>query len=90
MERKVRYIETLEDAPIESVLIAVADKIHNAKSLVFDSHSLETSPWGTFFKSKEDTLWFYGDMVLLAQKRLGNSPLVSELKKAFEELTYLV
>ena len=70
--RKMRYIEHLETADQETLLVSLSDKIHNARSILRDLRKPEVGPavWGRFNSPKEDTLWYYRELANTFQRRL--------------------
>lgn len=78
--RNTRYIEHLETADQETLLVSLSDKIHNARSILRDLRKPEigTTVWARFKSSKEDTLWYYRALAN-AFKRLLPGQLADEL-----------
>lgn len=64
-ERKLRYLTQLRAAPPEAVLVSLADKLHNARSLKAGLYSHGDDLWEEYFKSRrQETRWFYEQLVL--------------------------
>ena len=62
--RKTRYIDHLNTLDDETLLVSLADKVHNARSILRDIRR-EESPakvWERFSKPKKDTLWYYRNL----------------------------
>lgn len=59
VKRKQDYLHNLNTAPVESRLIAVADKIHNVQSLHNDHLTMGERLWRKFKVHDNDPLWFY-------------------------------
>lgn len=79
-----RYFENLRAAPLESVLIAGADKYHNFSSVVegYARHPEEFKK--DFSGTKEDRLRVYGSIADLIQDRLGHThPLAQAVHDAW-------
>ena len=57
--RKIDYLEKLKSASDEVILISLADKIHNARSILRDLHLSGDSTWEKFKGKKSGTLWYY-------------------------------
>jgi (p)ppGpp synthase/HD superfamily hydrolase len=59
--RKTRYVEHLGSADNDTLLVSLADKIHNARSILRDLRKPEVGEavWSRFKSSKKDTLWHY-------------------------------
>jgi (p)ppGpp synthase/HD superfamily hydrolase len=70
--RKTRYIEQLETADQETLLVSLSDKIHNARSILRDLRKPEigTTVWARFKSPKEETLWYYRQLANAFQRLL--------------------
>jgi (p)ppGpp synthase/HD superfamily hydrolase len=91
IERKRRYLEHLPDVSDDGVLrVALADKVHNARSLVRDYRREGRALWERFQeKTAADQLWYYGALLeFFGRRRPG--PLTEDLRRAVDELTALV
>jgi hypothetical protein len=84
--RKEAYIRHLEQTDDRGILrVSCADKLHNARSLVFDYLKLWPDLWQRFrVKSCEDHLWYYGELVRVFRGRAGR--LAEELERTVTEL----
>ena len=91
IDRKVRYLEHLEGCEDEGVLrIALADKIHNARSIVRDYRAEGHSLWERFTqKTAQQQLWYYNQLVdIFSRKRPGS--MAGDLCRSVVELAALV
>jgi hypothetical protein len=61
-------------------LVAAADKLHNARSILRHYRSVGEKVWDRFAAPKEEVLWYYG-AVTRALAAKGSSPLVEELER---------
>ena len=57
--RKEAYIARLRDASTSVRLVAAADKLHNARSILREYRRLGESLWGHFHGGREGTLWYF-------------------------------
>lgn len=87
-ERKEAYIAHVRDASASERLVSVADKLHNARSILADYRALGEAVWVRFNGGKEGTLWYYRALVEAFQA-LGPTPLVEELERVVEEIERL-
>ena len=62
-ERKQRYLQKLRHASPSVRLVSLADKLHNARSLLADSRQYGSRIWQEFQFGKEGTLWFYQELL---------------------------
>ncbi len=58
-ERKASYLEHLKTASPSVLLVSIADKIHNARSVLSDYRRLGEGLWGRFKGGRDGTLWYY-------------------------------
>lgn len=58
-DRKMAYLQHLEDAPPEVLRISLADKLHNARSILRDLRIQGDAIWDKFNGGKDGTLWYY-------------------------------
>ena len=61
--RKTAYLTKLEQSPDSILLVSLADKVHNAHSILRDLQSNEKNIWEKFKGGKEGTLWYYQSLV---------------------------
>jgi (p)ppGpp synthase/HD superfamily hydrolase len=91
-ERKERYLEQLKNSDLGAYRIAIADKLHNARSILMDYHRQGNSVWQKFKGGKEGTLWFYRSILAIQPPidRRGSAKkstqLPEELKRIVAEL----
>jgi len=57
--RKEAYIEHLNEAGADVLLVSAADKLHNARTVVIDLRRSGLSVYGRFKGGQEGTLWYY-------------------------------
>ncbi len=87
-KRKEKYIESVKNGGEEIWAVSIADKIHNAESLI-DFHG-EHGPdtWGKFSRPKDQKLWFEEEMLKMLQESWQH-PLVDEYKVLVDRLKAL-
>lgn len=86
--RKEAYLAHLQDAPPSARLVASADKLHNARSVLADHRVIGDAIWDRFNAPREGTLWYYRSLVCTLRKA-GSSPLLDELDRVVGELERL-
>ena len=91
IERKRRYLEHLPEIEDDGALrVSLADKLHNARSLVRDYREEGDALWERFAeKTARQQLWYYERLLAFFQERRPG-PLTEDLARAVEELTILV
>ena len=88
--RKEAYLQHLSVASAAAVLVSLADKIHNARSIAADRGRAadEEEFWGRFNASREDQQWYYRELVDMYSRRVGDpearitEAMVDELRRA--------
>ena len=91
IERKRRCLAHLPEVRDESILrVALADKVHNARSIVRDYREEGHVLWERFTqKTARHQLWYYGGLLAFFQDRRFGS-LTEDLLRAVSELAWLV
>ena len=91
VERKTRYLEHLRGVRDDGILrVSLADKVHNARSIVRDYRASGSVLWERFTqKTAADQLWYYGQLLALFSS-LRPGPLTEDLWRAVGELAWLV
>ncbi|MDE2352389.1 MAG: HD domain-containing protein [Alphaproteobacteria bacterium] len=85
--RKEDHIRHLREAPLDAVLVAACDKLHNARAIAGDVRMGGRLVFNRFKASREDALWYYQAIFDVLQDRLGQgSPLIFELRNAIEDM----
>jgi (p)ppGpp synthase/HD superfamily hydrolase len=85
--RKTRYVAHLSAADQDTLLVSLADKIHNARSILRDLRKPDVGAavWARFKSSQQDTLWHYRELAkAFAQYRPGQ--LADELGEIVDAL----
>lgn len=89
-QRKEAYIAHVREASASVCLVAAADKLHNAQTILSDYRALGDSLWSRFSGGKDGTLWYYCSLVEALHSG-GPRLLVEELARvvsAIEHLAY--
>jgi len=85
-EKKQAYIDSVREASIEAKAVAVADKVHNAESLINRHAAIGPVLWNDFNAGRESKLWFEEAMLAMLQETWEHplveryAALVSEMK----------
>ena len=86
-ERKEGYIRSLATVSPSGLLVSLADKVHNARSILRDLQSIGEDVWLRFSGSREDTLWYYKSVLAAFQARKeSNEVLLRELEEKLAEI----
>jgi (p)ppGpp synthase/HD superfamily hydrolase len=84
-DRKLRYIEQMRHASPSVLRVSMADKLHNARSILADRDREGDAVWDKFKGGKAGTLWFYRSLLEIYQQA-GSSFLVSEIERIVDRL----
>ena len=89
-ERKDKHLAELPSASTPVLRVSLADKLDNARAIVFDYRRLGDKLWERF-NPEADQLWYYRTLVTIYRGIDGfESPLIDELDRAVSELERLV
>ena len=91
IERKRRYLAHLPGVQDDAILrVALADKVHNARSIVRDYREEGEALWARFQKrSAREQLWYCSGLLEFFERRRPG-PLTEDLWRAVGELAWLV
>lgn len=84
-ERKQKYLENLRHATPSVRRVSLADKLHNARSLLADRQKFGDKVWTRFKGGKEKTLWFYRSLIEVYQQT-GSDWMTEEFTRVASEL----
>jgi (p)ppGpp synthase/HD superfamily hydrolase len=86
--RKREQLGHVAEMPEEAVLIKAADVLHNMQSLTLDLEAAEDveAVWRHFNAGPEQQLWYFASLTAAVENRLGDHPLATELRRAFNNL----
>ena len=86
--RKEAYIAHLRQEVADEVLIvSMADKLHNARSILRDLEKLGDALWERFTGKRDGTLWYYRSLVdAYAVRGAQPADLLAELRSTVESI----
>jgi (p)ppGpp synthase/HD superfamily hydrolase len=73
-ERKERYIAHVASTSPSIRLVSMCDKLHNARSLIMDLRANRKDLWSRFSAGRDDTCWYYTELVAAYRTALANDP----------------
>ena len=85
-KRKQQYIDNLRGASASIRRVSLADKLHNARSILRDLSEQGESTWGKFKGGREGTLWYYRTLLELFLETDADSWMVRELNRIVEQV----
>jgi (p)ppGpp synthase/HD superfamily hydrolase len=83
--RKQAYLDGLPHKSSDGLLVSLADKLDNARSIRTDLREHGEEVWGRFNAPKEDQIWYYRQLANTFARRLPG-PLVLELERVVSEI----
>jgi (p)ppGpp synthase/HD superfamily hydrolase len=86
--RKETYLAHLPHTSTDSLLISLADKVHNARSILADHAQVGEKIWERFKQGRGETLWYYRSLADIFQK-IYPGYLASELDRVVSEMEQL-
>ncbi len=88
-ERKEAYIAHIANASPSARLVSLADKLHNARSILADYRLIGDALWARFTGGREGTLWYYRSLADVF-RTVHPHPLADELARVVAEIERLV
>lgn len=82
LARKNGYLNNLQTAPEESLLVSAADKINNLHTMIDAYVSEGEALWDRFHSPADKRLWFYEEVYKIIESRLGKTPLVAKFERS--------
>ncbi len=90
-ERKLAYLHRLRfEASDASVIVALADKLHNLTDLIENYAQMGDEMWGHFSASPEGQIDWFRAALEIGRKRVPDCPLVAELEAKIESFRRIV
>jgi len=86
--RKTSYLEKLKTNPNTILLVSLADKVHNARSILRDLQEEGDQVWERFKGKKTGTLWYYQSLANIFDEAPFPA-LRKELRQLVEEIITL-
>lgn len=88
--RKKKYIAEIAHKSDGALMVSMADKLYNARSMLEDYRAEGDALWRRFTTGREGNLWYYAAMVEAYEKRVGRTRLWGELARTVSEMRNLV
>jgi (p)ppGpp synthase/HD superfamily hydrolase len=86
-ERKQTYIDLLAASPTTSLEVSVADKLHNAQSILDDYEVVGDGLWDRFNERRPGAqLWYYSSLAQIFRDRIPAHPLTPRLSAVVDDL----
>jgi (p)ppGpp synthase/HD superfamily hydrolase len=85
-ERKEAYIERIKSKSRKTLIVSCADKLHNARSIMFDYDRIGDLVWERFTPEKEETLWYYTELCRAFGEAWPENPLLPDFEAVVERM----
>ena len=86
-DRKSAYLDHLERAADEVLLVSGADKLHNARAIVIDLQEIGPAVFDKFKAGVKGTLWYYRSLADIFTRR--EAPMARQLEAAVSQMEKL-
>jgi (p)ppGpp synthase/HD superfamily hydrolase len=83
--RKEQYLARIPNHSKEARLVSLADKVHNARSILVSLQYEGDQAWERFNGGREGTLWYYHRLADI-YRQFGDTPLTRELTRLVAEM----
>jgi (p)ppGpp synthase/HD superfamily hydrolase len=77
-KRKEAYIAKIATKSRGTILVSCADKLHNARSIMFDHDRIGDVVWDRFTADKTETLWYYEQLRDVFARAWPENPLLPD------------
>jgi (p)ppGpp synthase/HD superfamily hydrolase len=84
--RKAEYLGHLADASESVLKVSLADKLHNARSILVDLRADGETVWDRFHAGRSEQAWYYGELLAIFERRLPQSRNLPDLRQVTAEL----
>ena len=84
-DRKLAYLEHLRNASPSVRRVSLADKLHNARTILADLEQDGESVWERFNGGKEGSLWYYRSLLEIFQA-WPDSPMLREFTHVMQRI----
>jgi (p)ppGpp synthase/HD superfamily hydrolase len=86
-ERKSAYLDHLEKASDDVLLVSGADKLHNVRAIVIDLREVGPAVFDRFKAGMKGTLWYYRNLADIFSRR--GAPMAKQLESAVSQMEKL-
>ncbi|MFN3309946.1 MAG: HD domain-containing protein, partial [Anaerolineales bacterium] len=84
-ERKENYLEHLLKADNDVLLVSLADKVHNLRTIYMDYQRVGDQVWDRFQGGKAGSLWYFRSLLEIFSQRYPH-PMLEEFERLLEYL----
>lgn len=85
-ERKKKYLAKISGKSQETLLVSCADKLHNARCIMFDYVRIGDDIWNRFNAGKDGTVWYYKSLAEEFEKAWPENPLLPDFRALVQRM----
>jgi hypothetical protein len=85
-ERKKAYLAKIASKSRETLLVSCADKLHNARCIMFDYDRIGDRVWHRFNAGKDGTVWYYKSLAEEFEKAWPDNPLLPDFQALVQRI----
>lgn len=85
-KRKEAYLRHLDKAPPSVLRVSLADKLHNARSILADRRVAGEAVWERFNAGQAEQAWYYRSLLAIFERRLPASRNLPDLRAVVRSL----
>ncbi|HVZ37309.1 MAG TPA: HD domain-containing protein [Polyangiaceae bacterium] len=85
-KRKEAYVAKIRRKSRGTLLVSCADKLHNARSIMFDHDRIGDVVWERFTADKHETLWYYEQLRDAFAEAWPENPLLPDFTAVVERM----
>ena len=85
-ERKEKYLAAVASKSTETLIVSCADKLHNARCILFDYDRIGDEIWERFNAGKDGTAWYYRRLAQEFEKAWPDNPLLADFQSLVDRM----
>lgn len=85
-DRKRAYLDNISGKSQETLLVSCADKMHNARCIMFDHDRIGDDIWDRFNAGKDGTIWYYRSLAEELEKAWPENPLLPDFQAIVQRM----
>jgi (p)ppGpp synthase/HD superfamily hydrolase len=85
-DRKRAYLNNISGKSQETLLVSCADKMHNARCIMFDHDRIGDDIWDRFNAGKDGTIWYYRSLAEELEKAWPENPLLPDFQAIVQRM----
>lgn len=87
--RKWSYIRRLPDESPETLLVSLADKLYNARTILEDYREIGQEVWARFKRGRDQQLWYFNELIKVFEMKCPGWRMMKEFKRVVDDLAQI-